>query len=386
MPNLHISETSTTKNTRLGPSRANFLEPSVHHSYCGNILECSSDLTKEQVYSRIAEFMRVNSIECEHQTSQAFVNCQMDCFLKFSVFLFEGSVRDDEKNPKQKRICVELQRLRGCAIGMHRVRRCLFQALQKSVEPSEDSMVVKLCVVPPKVCALIQDLHKKEEKNTATDPCCFVNKDFALSEELLRSAHKDDNRLGLENLLLMTKPSISSCHVDAVKVLFLRKEDSVAAFLRSQILFHLLGLKSVRAFSRDRPLVEKSQSAALEKLALRILSNSLRALSSNSCEIDNQEEKEDDYWQKMSCGLQQIIQTAGQHPQDASIAARCLRLMNRVVHPNTTDAFNADLVMDLMNAQAIGKDHHLGLELEAGKLLADLSTSLAEGKTLESSK
>jgi hypothetical protein len=230
---------------------------------------------------------------------------------------------------------------------------------------------------------LIQDLHKKEEKNTGTDPRCFINKDFALSEELLRSAQKDDNRLGLENLLLMTKPSISCCHVDAVKVLFLRKEDSDAAFLRSQILYHLMGLKPGRTFSRDRPLLKTSHSAALEKLALRILSNSLRALSSNSCVIDNEEKKEDGYWQKMSWGLQQIIRAAGQHPQDASIAARCLRLMNRVVHTNTTDQFNAALVMDLMNAQAIGKDHHLGLELETGKLLADLSTSLTEDPALE---
>jgi hypothetical protein len=138
--------------------------------------------------------MRLNSITCSYLADDGRVDCLTDCSLKFVVQLWKN---DDDDGA----IMMEVQRRRGCAIAMKWLRTCLCKSVTSETQIFEASHLV-----PRQRPSLVLEKRIWDEMRGMDEihnkPCCLDPRLLCL--ELLDSEKRDENRLGMESLLVLT--------------------------------------------------------------------------------------------------------------------------------------------------------------------------------------
>ena len=319
-----------------------------NYIYEGRSLACNLPL--QDVMDRITTFLRLNSIEYT-QNQFGRIDCQMDCFLKFSICLWRH---------KEGQVVVELQRSQGCAIGHQRVRQTLFRVLSAE-QPPQHSMMVQVCgEMPSRVRSLIDKLCHEECHASSG-----LHEDMVLCEKLLSSPQVDQNQLGMETLVFLTKPSLSDSHLNFNMSLMFSDEPR-SEFLREQILKYLE--HPTCSTTSPNSSTDKEHAHVMTSLALQALSNSLGVLTSES---SSELAFSSPYWKRVSACLRKNLCNACQQPHEAAMSAKCLRLAHEPL--SSTEDDSGSLLMDLSKAYTFAKENHFGLEQEILLLKESLS-------------
>ena len=340
------------------------------------------------ITARISTFMKTNSISVKYRChdvrgTSARVDCLTLCGLKFVVQLWKSTLSDFDS------IVLEVQRRRGCSITMRSIRKLLYKAvLQNDLTacyycrhsmagtvttataaatavtgtPQQDTTLPvsskrrqnsfesqTLAAVISHSCIDVSD--EKQQSQSTVRPLCL---------DLLTSKRRDENRLGLETLLVLANPNNRVGRENAEAIahgLAFGIPEEFGSHLRSIFLSFLCPSLSMHDDTREdingssydvASLQESSMDDFRERQDLQLLS--LKVLS--TC-LDNIMEKEEDYlsneammldlasnfWSQTIQTLLDRLEDCSNSPHEAAWAAKCLRTLE-ILQPdllNSTD-------------------------------------------------
>ena len=326
----------------------------------------------QTIAARISQFNKANSIECSYQTSHA--KSTTPNLLKFSIHLWAGSKDQskDDCNPfGTPSVIMEVQRLQGCSIQMHGVRRRLIQYVMTGNDTHHRSTIGRGHHVPSR---LVQRTHacfgrtntKKQEATRENDQCC--TKALSLCLDLLESDKIDQNCLGMESLATISDHS--------------RVKLADATTLARSLVYRESCPRLQGAF-RDvflRSLGETEHVGySTACYAMKTLRNSLEILLSSKEQASGLGRPKPidlswSFWREITNDLVHCLKMARKCTQRAVLAARCLRL---IVHlaPASLSLLPEypDLPFLALAACDHGKAFNSSLERESSLLFESLS-------------
>jgi len=427
------------------------------------------DVPLQDVTARISEFMKLNSVSCSYHHEQARVDCLTSYGLKFVVQLWRSqktnkdSIVDDkdylddaDNDPEDGLIVLEVQRRRGCSIRMRSVRKMLYKAvLRDSTAPppaaapatvskfksavhvirGDGSLVAagtcKSYILPeglrtsrhqqqgPLQEPQQEPSHQQDSTNTTTLFESFSSSPMSdpmsssstmttrpLCWDLLCSNRKDENRLGMEMLLvLVTHDQVGrdkaedmayalafglgelGCNLRSVFLNIFKSSPKPSSWwnksncttidnVRTNVgvagavdCTDLDDVSSLEVFS------ERTQEReALQLLALQVVSTCLDIIM----------EKEQDYlcneaiamldlssnfWTQAMTTFLVNLEQCTIRPHEAALAAKCLWILESLQPDLLMPLTEATIVTRAIKAYNFGKQHHLLLEKESEKLL-----------------
>ena len=224
-------------------------------------IECRPSISDQEVLDRISNFLRVHSIESNYDEETARIDGRLDCSLLFSISLWASSspqpeAHDDENESRSSGVIVELQRRQGCAIGMQRIRKGLFHAImmegnvnsvpEQPLFSMDMNVAMEQAEIPSTVSRKFHEQWPRKNDGTGrayrrktSDQC--LRDCLSRCYELLESNHQDENQMGLENLLCLSKKmdEIDSYETTSVARALILKEGRHGSFLRQNIARYL---------------------------------------------------------------------------------------------------------------------------------------------------
>lgn len=330
----------------------------------------------ETILARAANCLRVKSISCFFHPEAGKIDCRTPSLLRFEVYFWRGS---------DSKVFVELQRRRGCAIEMHRIRKSIFDAIRTGEEPNSDAMDRCAPVFRKAICPLIKKLYQEEngmkttEAESQKEAC---NEVVETCHDLLESDFDDQKRLGMESLLLLTDTSVvtKETALELARALVLDR-GPFADSLREEIIFYFRAVESVEDRDGTWPnedsealdYGEGHNIAAMHNLALRALGNALEVIARVG-DVDSEVlDLSSDFWKTIFDAIKYNIQEAVRRPQEAALSAKCIALIEQIGHEDVSRWIEDNLLPALPQAYKFGKAHCLELEQESGSLLRRFS-------------
>lgn len=342
------------------------LIPSLNMYY---MLEPTSITLKQTpisvVESRVADFLRLQSISYQYDAASVRLNCVTSKMLKFVIQFWRvgrGSHSAQFEDPNEA-VTVELQRRQGCVMEMQSIRRKLFKAVSTGEQSNPDSPKTKSTSLPDAMMA---------EVNFDYDHDLGLADAVGISLSLCESPCIDQSRLGLESLGMLTDSTIVSAR-DALVVsrAIVFQQGSFGARLQSA-----LG----RFFGMAQPdSVEDDQDTIGHAMALSILADALQQVAEDTTLGTGTQPvkfvETSSFWWVVSEDLFRNVRRAVQSPNEAAKSVRCIRLINSLENNKTVGAGvptirGAAWRSSLTQAHRYGKHCHLSLERESQKLLA----------------
>lgn len=312
------------------------------------------------------------------------MDCLTDSCLKFVIQLWRNE--DDDA------IILEVQRRRGCAIAMQRLRKSLYN----SVRSSENEA---LSYVSPRRPSLILEKRmcdELKEKNESHKASRFDARLLCL--ELLESDKKDENRLGVESLLILTDLSkVTREDAEEVARAVIYNEGELATrLLNSFVAFFNVDVDkrfdepdwsfADCSNSDDASLLEFSQGSEFgdtHLLALKVLTNCLQVIACHEQDYLSNEITSLDlaspFWREIMDALVLNLHESSHRPQEAALSAKCMRILE-CLEPGILTPFLESVVAPLLvHAHEFGKAHHLFLEKESEELMQSLEAASETG-------
>jgi len=356
-------------------------------------LECTAvvlkDIALDDISARISIFMRLNSISCNYHSDLGRVDCLTPCLIKFSVQLWRRN-DDDDVSPKDAAfkkpdvVILEISRLQGCAIGMQRLRNWLVYAVTTGEQPRsrpQNQEVGSKC--PGRILREMYEQYVQSDVGAGEESHCKGA--LLITLKLLECNCMDQNRLGLESLCALTNPStLCEGEADWVANAIVYGQGEFGSHIQSVLTKYFqriertdhtqrVGGDLIFDTSDESGLLEYAQGCSFGRMhnfALRVLKNSLERIVSRK--VDNQVDLTCSFWKTVLPTLAYNMEVAEQRPHEASLAAKCISLLDSL-EPMVWDYFKEDrLVPVAIHAHEFGKTHHLTLERESGNLLQTL--------------
>jgi hypothetical protein len=426
-------------------------------------------LPLETVLSRILRWMRLQSIcyksrlENESYLDGSWTTlCQTSNSprrVHFVVYLWrvdpeqknnpqdhdDNNGSDNKNDPKEgsaaQTIAVQLDRRSGCAVLTQRLRRCLYHYLQQP-QPQQNQETLLLRVQQEQeqqlqrvVCARIKRLldDKENQEHVASDQPAsetttmtttsfrphgrYHCETMARCLSLLNSDCRDERQMGLESLVCLTDPSVTTRktveQIAEALILECRPRSNQFRFIRLHVLSyvqkgkkrqhqnHSHGLPTAPLNHRQNDgsnknnddddddlsvaaFTEENHAAVMHSLALKVVSNALQMLVNSKTNSSSQPAileqpqsallEHSNVWCTVVCSLARDIKDVAQCPQDAAFAAKCLFLLSNLF-PDA--AVNLLMVKDklmphLLMAQTYGEERHCVLEQEVRNLIVQM--------------
>jgi hypothetical protein len=360
-------------------------------------------LPLDTITTRISEFMRLGSMQCDYDNDHGKVTCRTNSSLHFVVQLWQSSARGGATV-----ILVQIQKVQGCSFEFQEVRRDLSNAIlsgQRAMPPNKGQHQLQTA----RICNDFLSSTTKRH-NTTTIPfldggcaSCDHRHDggtttsaLDLSWELLKSSLANETLLGLESLAMLTDPSKTMREdVDSASRAVLFFDSGI-----QRLLTDYFSILPSGASSQDDMAIDDDEEyhRRMHMIALRILSNSLEWVAttprhhqeeqgSSSCSVvDLSSSSGSPFWQRVWQSISYNLRLASQRPQEAILSIRCLRFLMLL---QTTRALFLEeeegsqkqkncwwtdecLTECLLNANRYGKQYNVSLEHETRKLLAQV--------------
>ena len=359
----------------------------------------------QTVATRIANFMRLNSVACSYQTTAhtAAVDClALEGMVTFAVMLWRA-VDDDSNDPI---VVVEFQRRQGCGFACQRLRNRLYNAVASEEEPRlGDDGVSKRA----RHCDFMRHPQDDDTATTAAgslgghldeDEMHFEAYDDCL--EFLQSPYHDQNRLGLESLCILAdsektwSPELvaktskrivygeDNSHKQRKGTTFHHYShgDEVARKTLGELLEPYFcniemsrGSSSQYRLDEGNGVLDYEQGAefgSMHLLALKSLSSALQSVESlpnserQACQDQNK------FWHSVSKALLYNMEHVAKRPTEAALSAQCARLLLKTKTVER-ESFPCDSLELVERSLEHGRSCHLLLEQESEQLLAFLS-------------
>jgi hypothetical protein len=303
----------------------------------------SSTEPVDTITKRISTFLKAHSIQCTYdKEQQGRVDCSTDGLLHFVIQLWS----------KKDATIIEIQRRQGCCIAMHGLRTEITQAIQHGVSPPTTTEQQQQQPFYQRSCGFLQQLPLPAAQPQDCLEHCL---DFTL--QLLNSDLLDQNRLGLESLIILTDPTkvlLTSAQEISLRVL----QDS--SFQRTLIKFFF----SANSMETD---MHDYMNGALKLLAFKVMVHALETVTNNNS--SNQKlSLDNDFWKTvLQCGYDNIHRFQ-ERPIEACLSVRCLRLLQPL---STTMVFQQQpqLGESLRQAHEFGRQHNHLLQTETEMLM-----------------
>jgi hypothetical protein len=336
---------------------------------CCPLPHTSSIEAAQEILDRISNLMRLESIECEFDKETGRIDGRWECCLRFSIHLWSLSDnnRNDDQSSSQSTssVVVECQRRQGCGIGMQYIRRGLFAAIKKNQHHPLPVLTRNSHVIPQRICTSFMRARSKQvaptigrEQEEELD-----RETLLICHELLDSTQHCRNRLGLEQLLLLSKP-VENGNKTVARALILNDGED-AAFMRKKVCKYL-------SEARDRPthFRRRDHHTEMGQIALRILANSLTQIYATDGlrRLFNQDFI-DPFWRAVQSHLRYNLRNAIHCPDDAALSAKCIRIVNEMCSNNDKMIVDDRFLSDLRLAHLYGSVHHLNLARESMQLI-----------------
>jgi hypothetical protein len=310
----------------------------------------------DQLAFRISSFLRLNSITATYHDH--YVECTTPCRVQFVIQLWQqgGPTPNHDDDDDDAVVVVEIQRRRGCPIRMRFIRQMLLQAIVHTTKDKQHITFTTPTLTSAAAAAAAWPCTQRLPTKTwgtpgaqqQHDSCCTKNA-LQIVQRLLESACTDQQVLGMESLLVLSKRPL------VAKQLCNCREMSQ--------LFGTYFQQTERGGEPAGPSYCRSPHfGTLHNLALQVLDNVLQVAVVPEEEMD-----------EIMDSLLYNLQAAHRRPQEAAVSVRCLWLLQR------DDPIWLPWLMDAM---AFGQAHHLMLEQETQRLLGRiLSTYTQTRKT-----
>ena len=364
------------------------------------------------VLERLSTFLRVHSIEHtfhfsndddneEEEEESVRVCCRTANLLHFVVLLWRGGNDDDDDddddadNNNNNSIVVEVQRRKGCSVEMQCVRRALFAVLQASDDEastttcsSSSQQQLSMChkMIPPSFCKKVYEKYRpsteqQSSSTTQTSSSSSIASDESSVEcclercrDLLNSACRERNQLGLECLVNLTDPAIADRKTAKEGAWSTLQDDSS---IQQPLLRYIIQKESADESTETHE--------ELHTLALMVLVNSLRVFRADDDLLEQHRPQmmdvSSDFWHSILESCQNDLATVAQHPRDAELSIEVLHSVLELVPRAVAAAIVRDcrrrmLLEHLMEANSFGKLYLLSLEEKSQGLLDHLQMYL----------
>jgi hypothetical protein len=348
------------------------------------------------ISSRICAFMQRNSICCTYHGKEARVDCRTFCGLKFVVQLWrqrdqESPERftDEPIHPSGSSI-LEVQRRRGCCLMMRYVRKMLYQAVLTNNLNTVSPHGVWHQHAPKHHQALqrlLQSFPRRQEDIADTTPRCL---------DLLASQQYDCNRFGIELLLVLTNPGRSgTSEANEIAQALAFGAGNLGSRLRQMVLSIVsLSTGGLEELDEDGDVenvssLEGASPGVFERRSQQLIY--LKILCA-CLEIIMKEEQDylcndavlldlgSTFWAVTLSFLMLQLELCQKRQHEASLAAKCLRLLEKLQPGCLLLATDSMIVSKAIKAYKIGQHHHNDLEQETEKLLQRLNVIKASAQ------
>lgn len=229
--------------------------------------------TADEVAKRIANSLRLLSVEAEYDSEKAKAKCTTGDCVSFRIRLFAGG---EGGTP----VVVEVQRRKGSATSFMGVCRKILDGAE-GAEITADTERARL--KSPPFMLPIGNMKCLQGIRVSGDVDAQVNGNLDKSMELLRSKQRDTNILGLENLCHLTDPlktrpdvALKACKAILLEDRCVDIRDEVAVMLQKDAFLP-------EEFDEDVGLNLAHQA---RRMSLVLLSNSMSLASKDGCLVD----------------------------------------------------------------------------------------------------
>jgi hypothetical protein len=329
------------------------------------------DLSLDTITVRISNFLRSQSIATSYQDGR--VDCMTSALLKFVVQLWAGGSSNNSHM-----IILEVQRRQGCCIEMQAIRSQLVQAIT-----TNDDRVTTMSNDPPRssTCQLVENLLEHNPSIPPKEhPQDCLSTAMTICRQLLQSPRLNENRLGLESLVVLTNPTKVLAR-DAMQVSNRVLTDfDFQHGLLEQYFVHVNRVGN-HEDSDDRDYDDEDNTSmmdyeqgpffgGLHVLALHVLSNALETTMTTTSPGNTStfDLSSNTFWQTVLGALYYNLQVASTRPMEAALSIKCLRLLvpdaSSTFATTVTTAPPRRLHEYLLHAHHFGKQHHRSLQQE----------------------
>lgn len=356
----------------------------------------------------------------------------------------KSNIKNDPKKGSVQTIAVQLDRRSGCAVLTQRLRRCLYHYLQQQQQQQHQQEQNQETVLRAQqeqeqqlqrvVCSRIKRLleDKENQEHVASDgrPASetttttfrphgrYQCETMARCLSLLNSDCRDERQMGMESLVCLTDPSMTTREtaeqIAEALILECRPRSNQFRFIRLHVLSYVQKREKKRHHNHSHhglptaqlnhhrqdvdnnnnddddddlsvaAFAEENHAAVMHSLALKVVSNALQTLVNSKTDSPQPAIPEQppqptllehsNVWCTVVCSLARDIKVVMQCPQDAALAAKCLFLLS-TLFPDA--AVNLLMVKDklmphLLIAQKYGEERHCVLEQEVRNLIVQL--------------
>jgi hypothetical protein len=368
------------------------------------------NITLQTVTARISDFMRMHSIKCSYHDDTARVDCLTETLVKFAIHLWRGHGPNSPETTTPSPIIVEVQRRQGCPIEMQSIRHYLYHTIQTGdAGIPKDTNIYKFRASGR--CDLIQRVvehqyqhdQQQQRQSNATTPRYEQQEHNAfpdaleICKDLLDSDHFDQHRLGLESLCCLTDPTkVRSQDSDRISRTIIYGESDGDKSLQENFETYFCGIEMPMSNNDssdnnsgydseedDKTLAYEQGNyfGAMHILSLRVLSHSLESIvwqkEKGSASLSLAPfDLTSMFWNTVLQALYYNLEVAAHRPLEASLSAKCLRLLQSL-EPHLRVLAAADgkmmhLLSSLESANQYGKAHSLSLERESEQLMGRL--------------
>lgn len=292
---------------------------------------CVEDLST--VAFRVSECNRIRSIEAKYDNDTATAECITSHNTHFRVMLSHGET--------ERHIIMDIRRISGCSLVFQEEYRALMNAAKFGEITTKNTLQ----------CIKSLTLGEQQRNNGYIPlPNGILEKDLLSMNNHLQSECHDIRVMALEDVASTTNPGFiyDNTALNASKII-MEQSSGIRDSVTSIILNREVGV---------------FDDKYIRSLSLTILSNVLSNLSAENILAPFIQDKW--YISSLLPSLIDEIKTAGNHPCNASLAAKCLSaLFVNSAEASLQARKDKDLWIALKAAKLLGKLSHANLEKEA---------------------
>lgn len=298
----------------------------IYHPLERTAISCTEPL--DVITARISSFMKSHSIQCSYQDDMGRVNCSTDMCLQFAVQLWQRN---------ETTTVIEVQRRQGCCIMMQSLR----QQLKESILYGHDSVEQKPAL-SQRACAFLQQVP--------VDRAEYLTSCLDVTVGFLKSNLLDQNRLGLESLVVLT---------DASKVLAQDAKETSTQVLQDPQ-FHKL-LERFLSSESSSLSYDEHANGTMHLLTLKALVHALESTKESLLSID----LGSSFWRKAMEAMYKNVQLANERPMEAALSIRAFNLLKNAEPSIMAIAMQKPQLSQYMEvARDFGRQHNQSLQRE----------------------
>ena len=369
--------------------------PSVHILERTAIQLQPEQMTSKTLLDRIFTYLRRNSIvvvQCDQDTGCLeciFRSPTTGSSVEFVIQLWRA-VRSHHYHYQQQQyfLWVEIQRRQGCCIEMNSLRRSLIQYIMNgdAQVATEDVFQAQGQRTRPRPALddMTNESHRKRPK-TAPSPAVGVNcqDSLAITLRLLESPYKNQQKLGLESLVISTNAAlVSQGNATVVSHALVEGDGPWGGRLQQRLAVLLRQVQPAPRGTGHFPeptgfYQPGSMAATLYNLALQALANALECLSQGRQEGSAAMDLGLSFWQTAVQSLAHNLEDAMVRPHEAALSAKCIFHLLQLTHGagvGQVGLLNSSSIVVMETIVQYGKAHHRSLEQEAQKLMGSYNS------------